>query len=268
MEHGLVNIAGISIGPGQPCRFVAEMSCAHSGNELRAHHIIDAAKEAGADFLKLQCYTPQELVELRGDGPAPSPWGDNGWTMRSLYERAQTPHAWFPELVAHCNDIGLPWFSSVFGLESLALLESLGCPAYKIAALDNHHADLIQACHATGKPVLVSTRKPSGTGIPVEWLYCPPGYPTRAEDVSLPPFGWLGEADGYLNPCIGLSSHCLDPLLPVAAVARGAKVIEMHMMLDDEPSELEANVSLTASQFRAMVESVRRVEVLLGSEGI
>ena len=82
------------------------------------------------------------IVALRGDGPAPDPWGRQGWTMRQLYEKAQTPHAWFPALVEHCKRIGLPWFSSVFGPESLQLLEALDCPAYKIARLDNEQTTI------------------------------------------------------------------------------------------------------------------------------
>mgnify|MGYP001579047072 CR=1 FL=1 len=91
-------------------------------------------------------------------------------------------------------------------------------------------------------------------------LYCAPGYPTRVEDVRLPLFGYTAQPRFAFH---GLSSHCMDPRLPLAAVARGAKMIEMHFQLDDEPSELEANVSLTASQFRRMIDDVRAVETML-----
>jgi sialic acid synthase SpsE len=86
-------------------------------------------------------------------------------------------------------------------------------------------------------------------------LYCPRGYPTPPEAVHLPRF--TGQ------PYVGLSSHCLVPELPIAAVARGCKLIEMHFMLKEEPSLLESNVSLDQYQFQAMVGRVRRAEVLL-----
>lgn len=257
-----MKIGGTEIGPGQPCRFMAEISNNHNGDFARCLRLIDASKAAGADFVKFQCYTPDELVALRGDGPAPEPWGSQGWTMRSLYEKAMTPLAWFTLLPGQCRSKGIPWFSSVFGEESLACLEAAGCPAYKIAALDNGHEWLLNAAADTGKPWLVSAREDDaiiGDGV----LYCPPGYPTAPRDVRLPACfigntEWEGGAT-YL----GLSSHCLAPELPIAAVARGCKLIEMHFMLAEEPSEMEANVSLTQYQFRAMVDSVRAVEELL-----
>jgi len=248
-------IGSLEVGVGQPCALVAEISNNHNGSLGRALRLIDAAAAAGASAVKFQCYTPDELVELRGDGPAPEPWGSEGWTMRRLYEKAQTPHTWFSELVARCEWQSVPWFSSVFGKEGLALLESLDCPAYKIAALDREQNWLVEAALDTGKPMFLSS---PGDVPPVHAdryiLYCPPGYPAIV--TQLPQF--------RPSKYIGLSSHCLDPLLPVAAVARGAKLIEMHFQLDDEPSELEANISLTASQFAEMAQSVRKTEALLG----
>lgn len=248
-----------------PCRFVAEISNNHNGDFDAAIRLIDAAKHVGADFVKFQCYTPSELVQLRGDGLAPEPWGSQGWTMRALYEKAATPLEWFPDLFQHARDIGIVPFSSVFGLESLTLLEKCACPFYKIARLDSHDRGLYEAVASRRKPVLVSTDMYQfSVGYEsenVHRLYCPPGYPTAVSDVRLPQFGgWQYKQRGFL----GLSSHCLDLLLPIVAVARGCELIEMHMMLDDAPSELEANVSLPASEFALMVGRVRQAEALLG----
>lgn len=279
-----MNIGPLSVGGDSPCRCIAEMSNAHNGDLARAHRIIDAAKAAGADAAKLQCYSVEELIALRGDGPAPEPWGSQGWTMRQLYGKAQTPHAWFPELVQHCRDIGLPWFSSVFGAESLALLESLDCPAYKIARLDNQSHELLAAVRATRKPLIVSvaTEREAanlvGEVYAPEWqrhekvgllLYCPPGYPQTSFNFA----DAFNEqrCDGDVDGCAvigssydGFSFHGTDPFPCVIAAARGAKVIEAHFMLDDEPSELEANVSLTQTQFARMIADVRRPEEMLG----
>jgi len=248
-----VNIEGVEVGQGQPCRTVAEVSNAHNGSFNRAIRIIDAAKEAGADFIKFQCYTPDELVALRGDGPAPEPWGSQGWTMGALYEKARTPLEWFSELFAHARAIGIVPFSSVFGLKSLAALEAIDCPAYKIAALDNVHLSLVANARASGKPVIVSVRKNEWAVDGVSRLLCPPGYPQTVEAVDLPDdFA----ASGYL----GYSYHGTKALFPREAVVRGAKLIEVHFQMDDEPSELESSVSLTASQFARMADSIRWVE--------
>jgi pseudaminic acid synthase len=258
-----VNIGGIEIGQGNPCRFVAEISNNHNGSLVQAFRLIEAAKNAGADFVKFQCYTPDELVELRGDGAAPEPWGSQGWTMRTLYEKAQTPLSWFPMLFQRARDIGLVPFSSVFGLESRKCLESVGNPCYKVARLDNQHRWLIEAAKDRGKPVLISCDGQAlslaevlDAGEGVHWLHCPPGYPAEIRPREV---GWFTHDD----PVIGISSHCLHPLLPIAAVARGCKLIEMHFQLDDAKSELESEVSLTASGFREMVDAVREVEAML-----
>ena len=244
-----MNIAGVSIGPGHPCRTIAELSNNHNGKYENAVKLLNLAKAAGADFAKVQAYTPGELVNLRGDGPAPAQWGEQGWTMRSLYEKAMTPREWFPDLFAHAERIGLPLFASVFGAESLALMESLGCPAYKLASLDHQSATMQALLWRTGKPVLMSS--PTPLYCP-GWLnlYCPPGYP---------------QATIHLRGlCFdGFSYHGTDPMVPVYAVVAGAHVVECHLQLDDEPSELEANISLSATQFAHMVREIRKVEAML-----
>ena len=247
----MITIAGVPVGPGQPCRFVAEISNNHNRSLDLAIRLLDAAKEVGADFGKLQCYTPDELVALRGDGPAPEPWGSQGWDMYRPYDFAKTPLEWFPELFRHAADIGLPLFSSVFGLESLALCEQLGCPAYKIARLDNQHAFLHDACLATRKPLIVSTDEPRTRGNLTLW--CPPGYPQPVAGLLAPLSS--GQYDGF-------SYHGTDPLAGALAATMGAHLVEAHMQLSDAPSVLEETVSLTERQFATMVAMTRRAEAM------
>ncbi|MFZ9882591.1 MAG: N-acetylneuraminate synthase family protein [Phycisphaerales bacterium] len=271
-----MTIAGVGIGAGFPCRFVFEVSNAHNGHVENAHALIDGAKAAGADFVKFQAYTPDELVALRGDGPAPNPWGADGWTMRDLYTKAQTPLAWLPELFQHARDIGLVPFASVFGRTSLAACEAVQCPAYKVAALDNADRALREAVESTARPLLISMRREQRLALPTDaafradrqYLLCPEGYPQTPESFALDKedfTGWRGWSGGNSPDFLGISSHCLEPLLPIAAVARGAKLIEMHGQLDTVPSELESNVSLTVSQFAAMVRAVRATEAMLAT---
>lgn len=242
-----MNIAGVEIGPDQPCRIVAEISNNHNGSLDLAKRLIRECADAGADFVKFQCYTPDELVRLRGDGPAPEPW-DN-WTMRDLYEKAQTPHAWFPELVAECEAVGVLWFSSAFGYESLDMLLDLDCPAFKLAALDvdSHFAPhLADTVSRLSYPVIASSR-----GERVPWadltLWCPEGYPQDWMGAVMQAFGGAREHLG------GVSYHGTDVEM-AKKLARG-QMLECHVQLDDIPSELESNVSLTVSQLRELCEA-------------
>jgi pseudaminic acid synthase len=261
-----MNIGPLKVGPGEPCAIIAELGNAHNGSFDRAIRLLDAAKACGASAGKLQTYTPQELVDLRGDGPAPEPWGSDGWTMRTLYGRAQTPLSWLPDLFGYARHIGLPLFSSVFGPDSLAALEAVGNPAYKIARLDNQSIDLFGAVRMTGKPWIVSAAP--GQVVPRgNVLLCPVGYPQT--DVRLGWYDFNEYADDHMGlghdaPYIGFSYHGTDPRVCVTAVTLGAKIIEAHFMLDAEPSELESNVSLGETAFRRMVDDVRATEVLLG----
>lgn len=250
-----MKIGNLEIGPGQPCRIVAELSNSHNGDRDRLGRMIDAAQVAGADLVKFQCYTPDELVALRGDGPAPEPWGSQGHTMRTLYEKAQTPLDWFPKIAAHCERVGIPWFSSVFGAESLACLEAVGCPAYKISHFERGAVVLLSLVRATGKPIIVSSPERWGATGPEPLLYCPGGYPALPTDMHL---------DHLNGTWLGLSAHCVDPLIGALAVARDAKMVEVHFHLHDEPSELEAAVSYDEHQLYDLVQQVRRAEAYLG----
>jgi N-acetylneuraminate synthase len=163
-----------------------------------------------------------------------------------LYEKAKTPLKWFPELIRECERVGIPWFSSVFGPGSLALLDALGCPAFKLASLDHGKRALHQMVAATGKPILRSSPHLARRRSEKLTLWCPPGYP------QTPPFAFRSA----FGPHDGFSYHGTDPDVPGWAVAHGAGIVECHVQLDDVPSELEDKVSLTVSQLRYLVERI------------
>ena len=113
-----MKIAGVDVGPDYPCRIIAEVSNNHNGSIETAFRIIEQAAMAGADWIKFQAYGVDELCEHRGtdrDGPAPP--DRPGMTMGELYSKARTPYAWFPDMIAKCDDLEIPWFSSVLGLD-------------------------------------------------------------------------------------------------------------------------------------------------------
>lgn len=244
-----MKIAGVVIDRDQPCRFVAEVSNNHNGSLDLALHLIELAKKAGADFVKFQAFTVQELLDLRGEQAVPPAWAAQGYTMRTLYEKAATPLTWFPALFTQAAIVGIPAFSSVFGARSLAALEAVACPAYKLASLDFEAAPLRWMVEETGKPIIRSCPHLYAPAYDGLQLLCPPGYPQTAAMLNCLRHGYQG-----------YSYHGTDPFVPILAAAKGAQLIECHFQAKDQPSVLEANVSLDEEDFAFLVETVRHHE--------
>lgn len=243
----MISIGDVQIGEGQPCRVVAEIGCNHNGSLELAVQLVHEAADAGADIVKFQAFLPAELLALRGgDGPAPAPW--EGQTLGELYAKAQTPLKWFPKLIENCQAHSVPWFASVFGLGSLAFMEAMECPAYKLAALDFGRRKHRLQVEATGKPVIRSSPAPYAKGFT---LWCPGGYPQTFLE---------GELRREMRHFDGFSYHGTDPFLPALAAAFGARMVEVHVQLDDVPSVLDAHSSLTVTQLGQLVDMVRTAE--------
>jgi N-acetylneuraminate synthase len=246
-------------------RIVAELGASHNGGYARALRLIDAAKEAGADAVKLQTYRAESLT-LDHDGPGftieSGIW--KGRRLHDLYREAQTPWDWHPGLFAHARQVGITCFSSPFDCEAVDFLETLGCPGYKIASFEITDTGLIAHAAKTGKPLIISTGMASDTDIEdalnaaarsfqAYLLHCVSAYPTRPEDANLSRMKRL--RDRFDVP-VGLSDHTLGIAVPVAAAALGAATIEKHLTLSRDDGGPDAAFSLEPGEFRDMVASV------------
>ncbi|HYD70511.1 pseudaminic acid synthase [Azospirillum sp.] len=263
-----VGLDGRPIGPGHPPFLVAELSGNHGGELARALALIDAAKAAGADAVKLQTYTADTLT-LDHDGPGFLLEGGlwRGRTLHDLYREAHTPWDWHPALFAHARSLGLAVFSAPFDATAVDLLESLGAPAYKIASFELVDLGLIRRAAATGKPLILSTGLATlgeideavaaardGGADELILLHCVSGYPTPPEDANLATLPHLAAAFGV--PA-GLSDHTQGLAVPVAAVALGAALVEKHLCLSRADGGVDAAFSLEPGEFRAMAEACR-----------
>jgi pseudaminic acid synthase len=255
---------------------IAEMSANHGHDIQIAKETIKAAKEAGADAIKLQTYTADTITidcdneYFRVDQG--TIW--DGRTLYNLYEEAYTPWEWHEELIAYANELGLICFSSPFDKTAVDLLESLHVPAYKIASFEITDIPLIEYVASKGKPVIISTgiatlgeideavqacRRVGNDQIIL--LKCTSAYPAKIEDANLLTMQNLKET---FNVEVGLSDHTLGVTVPVVSVALGAKVIEKHFILDKSIGGPDASFSLDKQEFKLLVDSVRDAEKALG----
>ncbi|AIB13881.1 N-acetylneuraminate synthase (plasmid) [Azospirillum argentinense] len=267
-----VIINGRPIGPGHPPYLIAEMSGNHQGDLNRALALVDAAKEAGADAVKLQTYTADTLT-IDHDGPGFLLEGGlwKGRTLHDLYREAHTPWEWHGPLFERARAIGLTIFSSPFDDTAVDLLERLDAPAFKIASFEVNDLPLIRRAARSGKPLILSTGLATlgeiGEAVeavgdaPLVLLHCVSGYPTPPEDCNLRTIPHLAQAFGV---AVGLSDHTHGVAVPVAATALGAVVIEKHFTLSRADGGVDSAFSLEPAEFKAMANSVRTAWAALG----
>jgi pseudaminic acid synthase len=271
-----VTIAGRTIGAGQPPYIVAELSANHGGRLDRALAVMESAKAAGADAIKLQTYTA-ETMTIEQDGPDFRIKGGlwNGRQLYELYEEAHTPWAWHEALFAKGRDLGIPVFSTPFDETAVAFLEKFNPPAYKIASFEMIDLPLVRCIAATGRPVIMSTgmASPAEIAESVEafsaaggreliLLHCVSGYPTPPEQSNLRRIPELLKQFGF---SVGLSDHTLGTEVAIASVALGACLIEKHLTQCRADGGPDSAFSLEPDELRALVRGARTAFDALGS---
>ncbi|OGT54539.1 MAG: pseudaminic acid synthase [Gammaproteobacteria bacterium RIFCSPHIGHO2_12_FULL_63_22] len=276
-------IAGRRISTDDAPYVIAEISANHNGSIETAMRLIEAAKAAGADAVKLQTYTP-DTITLHSDAEGfridDGLWA--GRTLYDLYQEAHMPWEWHAPLFAHARQVGITIFSSPFDGTAVDLLESLDAPAYKIASFEAVDWSLIRRVAATGKPVIISTgladadeigeaieAARSAGGSQVAVLHCVSSYPALASDYNL---RTLPDMIQRFDVVTGLSDHTLDNTTAIASVALGAAIIEKHFTLDrsgggpDDSFSLEPQeLADLCTQSRTAWQSLGRVDYGLKS---
>lgn len=270
------NIGSENIGDDSRVFIIAELSANHNHKFDVAVETIKAAKESGADAIKLQTYTPDTItidcdnVNFRiGGGTI---W--DGKTLYQLYKEAYTPWEWQPELKKIAEDIGMICFSSPFDKTAVDFLEKMNVPAYKIASFEITDIPLIEYVASKKKPVIISTgiatiqeikeaieacKKVGNKQIAL--LKCTSAYPAPFDEVNLLT---IPDMMQRFNSDVGLSDHTLGISVPIAAVVLGARIIEKHFILDRNIGGPDAAFSLEPKEFAEMVKSIRQVELALG----
>jgi pseudaminic acid synthase len=272
----VLNIGSKKIGNGYSIFIIAEMSANHLQKFDNAVKLIKAAKEAGADAIKLQTYTP-DTITIDCDNEYFQIKQGTLWDGQSLYElykKAYTPWEWQPKLKEIAESEGLICFSSVFDKTAVDFLEEINVPAYKIASFEITDIPLIEYVASKGKPVIISTGIATLSDIEeavnackrmgneqIVLLKCTSAYPAPLEEINL---NTIPNLANTFKTVVGLSDHTLGISVPIASVALGACIIEKHLTLDRKLGGPDAAFSLEPAEFKAMVKSVREVEKALG----
>lgn len=269
-------INGRTIGNNFPAYVIAEMSGNHNLDFDRAVKIIKAAKDSGADAIKIQTYTADSIT-LNCDNSffqitQGTIW--DGTTLYKLYEKAYTPWEWQPKLQKIAEGLGLDFFSSPFDFASVDFLEKMSVPAYKIASFEITDIPLIKKIAKLGKPVIISTgiARLSDIELAVDTckqvgnediilLKCCSEYPTPYEDINLKTLPSMGET---FDCVVGLSDHTLGTTVAGASVALGGKVVEKHLTLSRAEGGVDSAFSMEPAEFRKMVDDIRIIEQALG----
>jgi len=270
-----ININGRVIGDGLSPYVIAEMSANHNGNLNVALRIIEEAKKAGADAIKIQTYRP-DTITLKSDLPdfqiTDGLWA--GRTLYDLYEWAHTPWEWHKPLFERAEKLGISIFSSPFDSTALDLLEDLNAPAYKIASFEAVDLPLIKYVASTGKPMIISTGMADAEEIQeaidaareggckeLAILHCVSGYPAPAEDYNLRTITDMINRFGLVT---GLSDHTLDNTTAITSVALGASIIEKHFTLDRKGGGPDDSFSLEPAEMAALCKGAKTAWQAIG----
>lgn len=264
------------INENSPCFIIAELSANHNQNIDIAKQTIKAAKESGADAIKLQTYTPDTMTIDCDNEYFKIKQGTvwDGTTLYKLYEKAYTPWHWHKELKEYAQKLGLIFFSTPFDKSATDFLEEIGVEVYKVASFEITDIPLIEYIASKGKPMIISTgiatlqdlelvvntcKKVGNDKIIL--LKCTSSYPAKLEDCNLLTILDLKER---FNVISGLSDHSMEIEVPITAVALGGKVIEKHFILDRNIGGPDSGFSMEPEEFKKMVDSIRKVEKSLG----
>lgn len=263
------------VGKEEPVYIIAEMSANHAGSLERGKEIIRAAKEAGADCIKLQTYTPDTLTIDCGNKffqISDGTW--KGENLYQLYGKAYTPWEWHQELKEEAEKAEIDFLSTPFDRTSVDFLEELDIEFYKIASFELVDIPLIEYVASKGKPMIMSTGMASLGEIEdavnavrrqgnddIVLLRCASAYPAITDDMNLKTMQNMAEV---FDVPVGLSDHSMGSVGAVTAVALGAKVIEKHFCLNREIENPDSSFSMNPEEFGEMVKDIRQAERALG----
>jgi N-acetylneuraminate synthase len=273
-----MDIGKFKIGCDQPCFIIAEAGSNHNRNFETALKLVDTAVEAGADAVKFQIFSAEAIYSKKT--PMASYLKDkklvkDGETLWDIIKRIQIPRNWTPDLKKYCDEKGIIFMSTPFDLLAVDELEEVGVQVYKVASFEITHLPMLEKIGKTGKPIILSTGMANledieyalaaikkGGNSDVALLHCAIAYPPKLENVNLRAMDTMRQA--FQLP-VGFSDHTMGHVTDVAAVARGACIIEKHFTLSRKQDGPDHPFSLEPDELKDMIAAIRDTEKVLGS---
>lgn len=276
---GCVRIGGRLIGSGQPAFIIAEAGVNHDGSLAKAFALVDAASEAGADAVKFQMFRAADLVAAQAPTAAYQQSATGDKSQRDMLRKLELGPSEFAQIKARCDDRGVLFLATPFGVNEVREIARLGTPAIKTASTDLTNWPLLDAAIATGLPLVVSTGAATeheiceavahiarrGARDRLVLLHCVSSYPTPLEKANLRAIGCLHD---MFDLPVGFSDHTTSLETGGHAVACGACVLEKHFTLDRKAAGPDHALSLEPPQLTEYIRRVREAESALGTGGI
>lgn len=260
---------------------IAEAGVNHNGDMDRAKRLIDAAKDAGADFVKFQTFKTELSVSKNAKKAEYQIQnsGDNIESQFDMLKKLELSEETHHELISYCNEKGIKFFSTGFDSDSLHFLKSLGLKLAKIPSGELVNLPYLRLIAKNFPQIILSTGMGNMEEVRAAYnvliengtkhenitiLHCNTEYPTPMEDVNLKAMNAIGEELGVK---VGYSDHTLGIEVPIAAVALGAAVIEKHFTLDRNLPGPDHRASLEPAELKAMVSAIRNIEKAISGSG-
>lgn len=255
---------------------IAEAGVNHNGSFNLAKRMVEAAKEAGVDYVKFQTFNPKKLVSKFAEkAEYQKETTGAGESQLEMLQKLTLTNDNFIELKKYCDAIGIGFISTPFDLDSIRFLETFNMDFWKVPSGEVTNLPYLEAIAKTGRKVVMSTGmcnieeikaaidvlEKNGTK-EVEILHCNTQYPTPFEDVNLSAMLTIKKEVGKT---VGYSDHTLGIEVPIAAVAMGARIIEKHFTLDKNMEGPDHRASLNPVELKQMVSAIRNIEKSIGS---
>lgn len=250
------------VGDGEKAFIIAEAGSNHNKKYEQAKALIDVAADACADAVKFQLYKTENLYTKSN-------------SLFAIFKENELPYEWVPELMKYAKQKGLIFLASPFDKDSVDQLDKAGATAFKLASSEAVNLSLLRYTALKGKPMLISTAMCNLADVyeavevvfaagnqSIVLLHCIALYPTKPQFVNLRVIDTL-KSSFYLP--VGFSDHTLGIAVPVAAVARGACIIEKHFTLSRRLKGPDHSYALEPKELKQMIAHIREVEQSLGS---